>query len=36
MRHKSTELMGTIKAFVEEYYKNYRHGCNCRRGIINL
>ncbi len=25
MRHKSTELMGTIKAFVEEYYKNYRH-----------
>lgn len=23
MRHKSTE--GTIKAFVEEYYKNYRH-----------
>ncbi len=21
MRHKSTELMGTIKAFVEEYYK---------------
>ena len=26
MRHKSTELMGTIKAFVEEYYKNYRHG----------
>ena len=25
MRHKSTELMGNIKAFVEEYYKNYRH-----------
>ncbi|WP_243089458.1 LexA family protein [Roseburia sp. AF12-17LB] len=25
MRHKSTELMGTIKTFVEEYYKNYRH-----------
>lgn len=25
MRHKSTELMGTIKAFIEEYYKNYRH-----------
>lgn len=25
MRHKSTELMGTIKAFVEEYYMNYRH-----------
>ena len=25
MRYKSTELMGTIKAFVEEYYKNYRH-----------
>ena len=25
MRHKSTELMGTIKSFVEEYYKNYRH-----------
>ena len=25
MRHKSTGLMGTIKAFVEEYYKNYRH-----------
>ena len=25
MRHKSTELMGTIKAFVEEHYKNYRH-----------
>ena len=25
MRHKSTELMGTIKAFVEEYYKKYRH-----------
>ena len=25
MRHKSTELMATIKAFVEEYYKNYRH-----------
>lgn len=25
MRHKSTELMCTIKAFVEEYYKNYRH-----------
>ncbi|WP_234793344.1 LexA family protein [Streptococcus equinus] len=25
MRHKSTELMVTIKAFVEEYYKNYRH-----------
>jgi predicted transcriptional regulator len=25
MRRKSTELMGTIKAFVEEYYKNYRH-----------
>lgn len=22
MRHKSTELMGTIKAFVEEYYMN--------------
>ena len=25
MRHKSTEPMGTIKAFVEEYYKKYRH-----------
>lgn len=25
MRHKSIELMGTIKAFVEEYYMNYRH-----------
>ena len=25
MRHKSTELMGTIKAFVQEYYKKYRH-----------
>lgn len=25
MRHKFTELMGTIKAFVEEDYKNYRH-----------
>ena len=25
MRHKSTELMGIIKAFVEECYKNYRH-----------
>lgn len=25
MRHKSTELMGTIKAFVEDYYKKYRH-----------
>ena len=25
MRHKSTELMGIIKAFVEEYYKNYLH-----------
>ncbi len=24
MRHKSTEL-GTIKAFVEEYYKKCRH-----------
>lgn len=25
MRHKSTELMGSIKAFVEDYYKKYRH-----------
>lgn len=25
MRHKSTELMDSIKAYVEEYYKNYRH-----------
>ncbi len=23
MRHKSIELMGIIKAFVEEYYKKY-------------
>ena len=25
MRHKSTELMGSIKAFVEDYYNKYRH-----------
>ena len=25
MRHKSTELMSSIKAYVEEYYKIYRH-----------
>ena len=25
MRHKSTELMSTIKAYVEDYYRNYRH-----------
>lgn len=25
MRHKSTELMGKIQAFVEDYYKRYRH-----------
>ena len=25
MRHKSTELMSNIKAFVEGYYRNYRH-----------
>ncbi len=25
MRHKSTELMNTIKAYVEDYYRNYRH-----------
>ncbi len=25
MRYKSTELMGTIKAFVEDYYKKSRH-----------
>jgi lexA repressor len=25
MRHKSTELTDTIKAFVEKYYKNYSH-----------
>ena len=25
MRHKSAERMGIIKAFVEDYYKRYRH-----------
>jgi repressor LexA len=25
MRHKSTELMGSIQAFVESYYQNNRH-----------
>ena len=31
MRHKSTELMNTIKAYVEEYYKNYRHSPSTRQ-----